>query len=163
MNHATCYHPFIVMAATIFALHLVNLNMMNAQTVPNDKDAWTPIEKLLDTQAEKWNDGDIDGFMTTYWNSPDLTFSGGGQTTRGWQATMDRYKTRYPDRETMGTLKFDNLEFRSLGENAALVLGNWHLTTNKGNPQGNFSLVLQRIDENWLIVHDHSSTEVPRE
>ena len=84
------------------------------------------IESLLNEQDECWNRGDIEGFMETYWKSEDLTFSGGGQTTRGWQATLDRYKKSYP-RDKMGQLHFDGLETTLLADNVAQVLGNWHL------------------------------------
>ena len=130
-----------------------------AKTVSDSgPDDWATIQALLNQQVRAWNAGDIDGFMQTYWHSPELTFSGGGKTTRGWQATHDRYKARYPDKATMGTLSFSDLEYRCLGRDVALVLGQWHLETRKGNPHGNFSLVLQRLDGKWLIVHDHSST-----
>lgn len=115
------------------------------------------IRRTLDKQIEAWNSGDIDGFMTTYWKSDALTFSSGGSTTRGWQATLDRYKNKYNSREKMGTLRFGELEIQSLSDNVALVLGTWHLTLKPDNMEGNFSLVMKKFDGRWLIVHDHSS------
>ena len=121
------------------------------------------IEQILTTQAQCWNDGDIEGFMETYWKSENLTFSSGGKTTRGWQATLDNYKKSYP-KDEMGQLTFDGLEVTMLSEEAALVLGKWHLVMaqDEGKPDqakdGNFSLVLRKMDGAWKIVHDHSST-----
>ena len=117
----------------------------------------TEIEMILTRQTKCWNNKDIEGFMATYWRSEDLTFSSGGKTTRGWQATLDRYKAKYPP-EKMGRLSFDNLETTMLGKKAALVLGQWHLNFNEQNLDGNFSLVLRKIDGNWKIIHDHSSS-----
>ena len=94
------------------------MGLMSFQT----KDSAKEIEKILTTQAQCWNDGDIDGFMQTYWKSEDLTFSGGGNTTRGWQPTLDRYKKSYP-KDKMGQLTFDGLETTLLAEEAAMVLG----------------------------------------
>ncbi|MFO1063756.1 MAG: nuclear transport factor 2 family protein [Pirellulales bacterium] len=115
------------------------------------------IRQTLDKQIEAWNSGDIDGFMTTYWKSDSLTFSSGGSTTRGWQATLDRYKNKYNSREKMGTLRFGELEIQTLSDHVALVLGTWHLTLKPENMEGNFSLVMKKFDGIWLIVHDHSS------
>ena len=121
------------------------------------------IESVLTTQSKCWNDGDIDGFMQTYWKSEDLTFSGGGKMTRGWQQTLDRYKKSYP-KGKMGALKFDGLEVTMLSDDAALVLGNWHLSISQKDDEadskvgGNFSLVLRKLDGAWKIIHDHSST-----
>ncbi len=121
-------------------------------------DAESQIHELLRQQAQHWNAGNIEGFMETYWQSPQLTFSSGGQTTRGWQATLDRYRQKYSTKEQMGFLKFDNFEFTRLGPDAALVLGSWHLTRKDDAPQGRFSLVFKRIEGDWKIIHDHTSS-----
>lgn len=115
------------------------------------------ISAILTEQVAAWNRGDLKAFMATYWNSPELTFSAGGQTTRGWQATFDRYARRYPA-GNMGKLHFDGLEVSLLGSEAAFVLGNWHLEQDGKKMQGNFTLVLRRVEGKWLIVHDHSSS-----
>lgn len=115
------------------------------------------LARVLTEQAAAWNRGDIDAFVDDYWKSPDLTFSSGGATTRGWEATRDRYHKRYPDRAAMGTLTFDSLEAMRLDANSALLLGRWKLVRAADSPGGNFSLVFRRIDGRWLIVHDHTS------
>ncbi|MCP4246154.1 MAG: nuclear transport factor 2 family protein [bacterium] len=118
------------------------------------------IVNVLNAQADAWNRGDLDTFMAHYWPTEELTFSSGGQTTRGWQATLDSYRRRYPTPERMGRLRFDHLEIHPLPPTAALVLGRWHLDRppDAGGPTGgNFSLIFRRIKERWLIVHDHTS------
>ncbi len=120
------------------------------------------IEKLLTTQAACWNREDIDGFMQTYWKSDQLTFSSGGKTVKGWQATLDRYKKSYPS-GSMGKLNFDGLEIDLLSSEVALVLGNWHLDIKGVKKGGNFSLVLKKIGGHWKIVHDHSSSLEPND
>ena len=115
------------------------------------------IKAILTKQANAWNGGDIDEFMEHYWKSDKLTFSSGGKTTRGWQTTKDNYKERYPTRERMGKLSFAELEVTALSNEAALVLGRWHLEREPEPIGGNFSLVFRRIDDRWLIVHDHTS------
>jgi len=116
------------------------------------------LTNVLATQARAWNNADIEGFMEHYWKSEQLTFSSGGKTTRGWQATMTRYKKRYATPEKMGRLTFDHLEFVALGDSTALVLGQWHLERAAKNIGGNFSLVFRRLDARWLIIHDHTSS-----
>jgi uncharacterized protein (TIGR02246 family) len=122
----------------------------------------TDIRAVLTAQAQAWNGGDIDAFMQHYWKSDELTFSSGGQTTRGWQRTKENYQRRYPTREKMGQLTFFDLEITPLGDAAALVLGRWKLTRDESPVGGNFSLVLRKIDGQWLIIHDHTSrAEMP--
>lgn len=67
------------------------------------------IRGVLDRQVDAWNRGDIPTFMDGYWRSPDLTFSSGGTTERGWDATLARYEKKYATREQMGTLTFSDL------------------------------------------------------
>ncbi|GEM_PF-392027 len=132
------------------------------QTQAHDQAQIDSIQANIGTQAQCWNDGDIDGFMETYWQSEELTFSSGGNTTRGWQATKDRYKKNYNSRQKMGQLQFANLEVRLLATESALVLGRWELTLADGTkPGGNFSLVLKKFDGQWKIIHDHTSLAKP--
>jgi ketosteroid isomerase-like protein len=118
------------------------------------------VTGVLTAQQSAWNRGDVDAFLQGYWRSPELTFSGSAGIARGWDAVLARYKEHYPDRGAMGKLDFSGLEFRSLGPDAALILGHWHLERHKGDVGGVFSLVFERFPEGWRIIHDHTS-EVP--
>jgi ketosteroid isomerase-like protein len=115
------------------------------------------IETVFRAQQDAWNRGDVEAFMEHYWKSDDLTFSSGGKTTRGWQATRDNYEERYPTRDAMGRLTLGEFELFPLGDSAALVLGEWKLDRESEPVSGNFSLVLRKIDGRWVIVHDHTS------
>lgn len=118
------------------------------------------LRAIVERQADAWNRGQIDEFMQAYWHSEQLTFSSGGQTERGWDATRRRYYARYPDREAMGKLTFSRLEVQPLGDEAALMLGCWQLERTSKNVGGNFSLVWRKFESRWLIVHDHTSTAI---
>jgi len=115
------------------------------------------VTSILTAQQDAWNRGDIDAFMEHYWKSEELTFSSEGKTTRGWKATLTRYQERYPTPKEMGRLKLDELEITPLGTSAAMVLGRWNLQRESGPLSGNFTLVVRKFDESWLIVHDHTS------
>lgn len=115
------------------------------------------VESVLRAQENAWNQGDLDAFMGHYWKDDALTFSSEGKTTRGWNATLARYQERYPTPEKMGRLKLGGLEITPLGDSAALVLGEWNVQREGGPLSGNFSLVVRKFDDRWLIVHDHTS------
>lgn len=117
----------------------------------------TAVESILSAQEVAWNRGDLDAFMAHYWKDEALTFSSEGKTTRGWTATLTRYRERYPTKEKMGRLKLTDLEMTPLGDSAVLVLGKWNVEREGGPLSGNFSLVVRKFDERWLIVHDHTS------
>lgn len=115
------------------------------------------IESVLAAQVKAWNEHRIEKFMDTYWKSEELSFSSGGETTLGWQATLERYQSRYPDGQAMGKLRFDHLKVQLLSESSAYVLGEWYLKRDEDEMNGNFTLVLRKIDGRWKIIHDHTS------
>ena len=120
------------------------------------------IRRLLGSQVEAWNRGDIEGFMAGYWQSPDLTFFSNTTETRGWEPTLRRYKARYQgEHRAMGKLDFRHLQVTPLSDDAAFVRGEWHLLMPDGKqPHGIFTLVLRRLpSEGWKVVHDHTSGE----
>ena len=115
------------------------------------------IRALMQQQTAAWNQGDISGFMQTYWRSDSLMFIGKSGLTYGWQATLDNYKKSYPDTAAMGKLKFNLLEFKQLSPLLYFVVGKWHLQRTAGDLQGHFSLLIRKIKGEWKIVADHSS------
>jgi beta-aspartyl-peptidase (threonine type) len=115
------------------------------------------IRAVLESQQTAWNEGNVPAFMEHYWKSDDLTFSAGGKVTRTWQGTLENYQQRYPTPHDMGKLAFDNLEVTPLGTQAALVLGDWQLARASGQLGGNFTLIFRRVDDRWVIIHDHTS------
>ena len=121
------------------------------------------IRNVLEEQANCWNAGDLEGYMNGYWQSSRLSFNGAGSFQRGWDQVLDNYRSRYPDAAAMGHLKLNRLEVNELGEDAAYVLGRWYVrSTDEYRPDdkgGTFTLVMRRIDGDWKIVHDHTSTD----
>lgn len=117
------------------------------------------VRAVLDAQVEAWNRGDLEAFMAGYWRSPDLVFQSGSTVTRGWQATLERYRKRYQSEgKEMGRLRFEELDVQPLGADAAFIRGRWRLTMKDGSePNGLFTLLARRIDGEWKIVHDHTS------
>ena len=115
------------------------------------------IRKVLADQQVCWNDGDIECFMQGYWKSDELAFVGKSGITYGWQNTLDNYKKRYPDRDTMGSLTFEILLAEPLSDDFWHVVGKWSLQRKNDNPNGHFSLLFRRFDDEWVIVSDHTS------
>lgn len=116
------------------------------------------ILAILKRQTDDWNAGRVEKFMNGYWPSDSLTFVGKAGITFGYQATLANYKKRYPDRASMGTLKFDILQLDLPAPNVAYVIGRWHLTRPKvGDAGGHFTLLWRKINKRWVIVSDHSS------
>ncbi len=142
---------------TAFLLILFGVSVVFAQTAKRGDKTTSEIRKVMDAQVMAWNNGDIDGFMRGYWNSPDLVFVSGANVTRGWQPTIERYKKNYDSRAKMGTLTFSDLEVDVLSKDSATVLGSWALARETDNPKGKFTLVFRKFKDGWKIIHDHTS------
>jgi ketosteroid isomerase-like protein len=125
-----------------------------------DADAKQAVRKVLEDQVKAWNKGDLNGFMEGYWNSPELSFFSGGKKTRGWRATLDRYRKKYQSEgKEMGKLAFVGLKIDMLGSTHALVRGGWELTLTKGRAGGLFTVIFTKTSGGWRIIHDHTSAE----
>ncbi|CAN5501534.1 hypothetical protein BH10CYA1_BH10CYA1_39650 [soil metagenome] len=123
------------------------------------KNVSVEVTKTLEAQAQAWNAGDLDKFMSSYLKSPDITFVSADGEMKGYDALESRYRKKYgTSRDTMGKLSFSELEIQSLGEENALCIGHW-LVERTGRPslQGIFSLVLTVDAGGWKIIHDHTS------
>jgi len=128
------------------------------------------IRAVLAAQVKAWNAADIEGFMSHYWKSDRLTFVSTlkvidpatgktrivSTTAHGWQATLDRYKQRYPSPEAMGKLTFSDLKIAKTAEDAADLSGRYHLSPKDGGLTGRFFLNLRRINGRWVITRDHT-------
>ncbi|HEY3244481.1 MAG TPA: DUF4440 domain-containing protein [Phycisphaerae bacterium] len=122
-------------------------------------DAALAVSTILHQQADDWNRGDIESFMSHYWKSDALTFSAAGETQRGWNATMARYRHKYPTPQAMGRLTFSNLQIEPLAPDAVLVLGEWQVARQNEKFGGNFTLIFRKLAGGWVIVHDHTSSK----
>ncbi len=116
------------------------------------------IRAMLAAQVAAWNRGDLEAFMASYWRSPELRFASGSTPVQGWAQALRRYRSGYPDRSDMGALTLSDLRIEVLSPDAATVFGRWRLARVSETPTGLFTLVLRKMDGQWLIVHDHTTT-----
>lgn len=141
---------------TFYIIIILILNSSNilAQNCSSDSEQ---IKKIFFQQEEDWNSGDIDAFMEAYWNSEELQFGGGNGITWGWQQTLERYKSSYPDKATMGKLTFQIMDMTLQSDEVVSLTGSWMLEREHDRPEGHFLLIWKKIDGQWKIVIDHTS------
>lgn len=131
---------------------LLMLMSFSVSAVPTDD-----ISQVIQEQEASWNRGDLDGYMQGYWNNDKMRFVSGDKFRYGWESTLAAYKKNYPDKATLGTLKFTIKDIKMLSNYAAMVVGRWQLTRAKDQPGGVFTLLVEKIDDRWVITHDHTS------
>ena len=116
------------------------------------------IKQVLNEQTVAWNSGDIKGYMAGYLQSDSLRFASGRNVSYGWETTLNRYKKGYPDKSAMGKLTFSNIDIKIISGKSALVFGRWELKREADHPRGLFTLLFNKTDAGWRIVHDHTSS-----
>ena len=117
------------------------------------------VVKVVLAQEKAWNNGDIESWAQEFKNSPD-TLCIGRDISRGYAHILDDYKHNYTTRASMGTISYSELEAHTLSDTFAVCLGKYHLDRSKkegGPADGMFSLVLEKTDQGWKIVLDHST------
>lgn len=147
---------------TVFGL-LIGLCLSGCVTQPGPAEpseaqtllATAGLEQMMHDSAEAWNDDDLDGFMLAFHYSPDLVFAIPTGITRGWQPLKERY-ARSIDKSD---LYFTDIEITVITPDTALVFARFN---NIAKSDGSYStglttLLCEKIDGRWVIVHDHSS------
>lgn len=134
---------------------LVVLILLSAAVQADEE---SDVRAVLAKQQAAWNRGDINGYLAEYWQSPQLRFASGATVTYGYADTAAGYRQRYDSKAKMGELRFDVLEVKMLGANTALVFGRWHLRREKDEPNGLFTLVLEKFSDGWKVISDHTSS-----
>src|SRR4051794_19780425 len=136
----------------LISLSILTITYCKAQA--SDEQA---VRAAMDKQVEEWNNGNIPAFMETYTKSDSLMFIGSKGITYGWDSTLARYKRNYPDKETMGKLRFELKEMKQLSDKYYFVVGKFILDRVSGNLSGHFDLLFEKINGHWLIIADHTS------
>jgi uncharacterized protein (TIGR02246 family) len=137
----------------LFALLLLLTAFSRAQTSPE-----TAIRKVMADQAAAWNKGDLDEFMKGYWRSDSVLFIG-HSVTHGYDSTLAHYKAAYGTPDKMGVLTFPWLTVKRLSSEYCFVVGKFQLRRKAGDVSGMYTLLFRKINGQWVIVVDHSSSD----
>jgi uncharacterized protein (TIGR02246 family) len=133
-----------------------------SQAAPDSNPSdYQQIFRLLGKMADSWNAHDIDGYLAAYWQSPDLLVIIEGEQLKGWADVTSTYHRGYPNKDEMGTLLPDRIQIQMVSADVAVALDWWTVVLRKGKVLGTSTMVLRKIEGNWLIVVMHSSLVEP--
>lgn len=132
------------------------------QTVERDRTAerdQAAVLAAMQASAAGWNAGSLDRFMAVY--ADDATFvTEQGRVARGRAAIAAVYQPTFKDGgNTRGRLSFEQLAYRALGRDHAVLTARWTLTpVGTGKVEtGLTTVVFAKQADGWKIVSDHSS------
>ena len=117
------------------------------------------VDELLTDSEEKWNGGDLDGFMYWYQRGPETSFMGSDGPFYGWEQIRERYAPRFGPGASRDSLRFENLETRPIAPWLGLATARYVLFQEDSvTATGIFTLVVENTPEGWRIIHDHSNS-----
>lgn len=124
-----------------------------------DRDA---ILAVVADMERAWNRGDFRGYMAGFSN-PDVVFVSGGKFQDGWQGTLDHYVRDYGGSpQTRGTLHFYDMTIELLADDAAMLVGRYHLEPPVRAAEGVNTRLFRKIAGRWVITLNHvSAHDVP--
>ena len=134
---------------------LDSLRANSGATKPDAQQVYEVVLKMLD----RWNAHDIDGYLQTYWKSPDLLVVVDSEQFIGWQQFHDSYVNGYPTRTAMGFIQPKRIQVKLLSPNLALALTWWSVSFPSSNQPvvGDSTMNLQKFDDGWKIVASHTT------
>ena len=116
---------------------------------------------MLERSAGDWNRGDLAGFMSDYTRDSLTSYVSGGHVQYGWQPLYDHYRTTYfaPGKHR-DSLAFADVRVRPLTLDLALCTARFQLLRGDSvTASGPFTLILQKREHRWQILHDHTSSD----
>src|SRR5665213_296481 len=117
------------------------------------------VVKIVLAQETAWNKGDLDGFLAAFKDAPDTQVVLGNRAV-GMSEIRNAFHINYPNRESMGTIAYSDVEARELGESFALATGKYHLDRSKkygGPADGTFTEVMEKTPQGWQIIFDETT------
>ena len=126
----------------------------------NLRDSKDIIKAVLQAQAAAWNEGNLQAYMNFYWKNDKLRFvADDGEVTKGWSALLRRNRKTYNTDDGFGRLSIKAADITLITDDVAVVTCRFNREGNSvgdGSSNGFSSMVMQRLQGVWRIVHDHS-------
>src|ERR1700761_8020817 len=114
------------------------------------------IFAAMDTAAVKWNQGDLDAYMSLYDPTATMMLASGRVGLDSIRGLYVRFY--FSGGHAKQELSYDTYQLTLLGKGYALLTGRFILKANEKYPErkGTFSLTMVRRKDGWKILHDHS-------
>ncbi len=128
------------------------------ETPPSDPTA-TAVA-VLSASSEAWNRGDLEAFVDDYARDSTTTFVAGGRVEYGWDRIHDNYARWWDLGSERDSLRFEDVAARSLGSDYLLTTARFVLFRGDSvTASGPFTLVMERIEGEWKIIHDQTGND----
>jgi uncharacterized protein (TIGR02246 family) len=154
----TAASPWVRPVVWIVALAVMALPLAGSSPESRHDGSRGAILELIGAQERAWNEGDLVGFLGAFAQGADVVVARGEDAAEGWSRILQRYRASFDEPDTMGHLTLRVRRVDLLGRDHARALGEWTLQGDCAEAgRGLFTLILERRQRGWRIIHDHTS------
>jgi ketosteroid isomerase-like protein len=154
---------FAILSLLIFACAFTAFGQKKTTAVKTDptKDVRAAFDRLVDGIKT----ADAAKVMSVYNKSEDiLFFNNNGSVTRGWEQMRANREASYKNVANV-SLETTGVRIEMLGANSAYLTCKWKQQQEYGGKletaSGRMTLVFQKINKEWKVVHLHTSPDNP--
>jgi uncharacterized protein (TIGR02246 family) len=118
------------------------------------------IADALTRMTECWNSGNLSGYLSFFWDSPQLSIVSDSSVLSGFRELNESYQRSYGDAAVMGRLEVTSVKIRMLKPDFAQAISRWTFYFPKTNHAvaGIDTSFLRRSESGWRIVTGHTTT-----
>lgn len=109
------------------------------------------IRGLIESQSAAWNRADVDGYLSPYVNSPELSIATGNTAIHGRDQAERQYREQFTAPDALGSLQFENVQIAGEGDHASAT-GSWTISRGGESSSTPFTMHLERLGDEWKIV-----------
>ena len=112
----------------------------------------------VEVQIAAWNRGDIEAALSSYWDSPRMTWVSKSGVDYGYAAFAQTMRKDFADPKSMGTYSAEILDARDLGPGTSQIVFRWKIMRGDERLMGGMSTqIWRKIGGNWRAVFEHAS------
>jgi len=138
-------------------------SVLPARAATAPPDTRSQVLAFVRSYADAENRADVAAVMEMYDHSPSLVVVSDGEIVRGWDAVREQ-SNQVLGKEGLFKISIGSFDVVPLGTSRALAVGPAVVTvqTGQGPVQAEQAetLLLEKRQGKWIIVHEHSSTKV---
>jgi uncharacterized protein (TIGR02246 family) len=122
------------------------------------------VRAAFDKEIKAANDHDADAMMQVHWNSQDYLYAGNGNITRGWESMHKVVSSIHSDPKYLSyTVDPEEVFIRVINREAAIITAGGYFNNfpgDEGPKSVKFAvtLLIEKIDGQWLVTVGHEST-----
>ncbi|MBV8099107.1 MAG: DUF3225 domain-containing protein [Verrucomicrobia bacterium] len=117
------------------------------------------ISDVLAKMVKCWNQHDLSGYLSTFWNSPQLIVVINDEQYQGWDAVNAAYRQGFLEPDKMGQTRPTRTRIRINKSDLALAQTAWSVSYPNSNSDaiGTTTLNLQKFGNDWKVISAYST------